>query len=207
MVKSDLALWKLVGAIIASDVAGVSRMLAKSPELAAAYFCEGASRQAAKNYFLDPIGRYVYAGDTALHIAAAAYRTEIVRILIAAGADVRARNRLGAEPLHSAAVGNPNSSGWNPAAQSATIVRIVEAGADPNAMDKSGVTPLHRAVRSRCAEAVRTLLECGAEPGRKSKSGSTPAFLATQNSGRSGSGSPEAKSQLKAILRLLEQHA
>ncbi len=207
MVKSDPALWKLVGAIVAGDAAGVSRMLAESPELATAHFHEGASRQVAKKYFLDPIGRYVYTGDTALHIAAAGYQTEIVRKLIAERADVHARNRLGAEPLHSAAVGNPNSSAWNPAAQSATIVSLVEAGADPNAIDKSGVTALHRAVRTRCAEAVRTLIECGADPARKNKSGSTPAILATQTTGRGGSGSPEAKSQQKEILRLLEQRA
>jgi hypothetical protein len=207
MVKSDLALWKLAGAIVAGDVAGVSRMLAESPALPTAWFREGASRQAAKKYFLDSIGRYVYAGDTALHIAAAAYQTEIVRKLITAGADLRARNRLGDEPLHYAAVGNPNSSAWNPSAQSATIVCLVQAGADPNAIDKSGVSPLHRAVRTRCAEAVRTLVECGADPARKNKSGSTPAILATQTTGRGGSGSPEAKSQQKEILRLLEQHA
>ena len=207
MVKSDLALWKLAGAIVAGDVGGVSRMLAESPDLAITCFREGASRQAAKKYFLDSIGRYVYAGDTALHIAAAAYQTEIVRKLIDARADIHARNRLGAEPLHSAAVGLPGSSAWNPAAQSATIVCMVQAGADPNAVDKSGVTPLHRAVRTRCAEAVRTLIECGADPARKNKSGSTPAILATQTTGRGGSGSPEAKSQQKAILRLLAQHA
>jgi len=207
MVKSDLALSKLVKAILAGDVAAVSGLLAESPQLAKASFQTGASRQAAKEYFLDPIGRYVYAGDTALHIAAAAYQTEIVRKLIAAGGDVRARNRHGAEPLHSAAVGGPGSRSWNPSAQSATIVCLIQAGSDPNVVDKTGVTPLHRAVRTRCAAAVQTLLECGADPGRKNKSGSTPMLLATVNSGRSGSGSPAAKSQQQEILRLFQQRA
>src|SRR6185369_9883482 len=98
---------------------------------------------------------------------------------------------------------NPNSIAWNPSAQAATIVCIVQAGADPNAIDKSGVTALHRAVRTRCAAAVRALLECGADPTRKNKSGSTPMLLATQNTGRGGTGSPEAKSQQQEILRLL----
>ena len=204
MVKSDLALWKLVETILAGDAAGVPRLLAASPPLATACFETGASRQSAKSYFLDQIGRYVYAGDTALHIAAAAYQTEIVRTLIAAGASVRARNRHGAEALHSAAVGAPGSRAWNPSAQAATIVCIIEAGADPNAIDKSGVTPLHRAVRTRCAAAVRTLLECGADPARKNKSGSTPMLLAIHNTGRGGTGSPEAKSQQQEILRLLK---
>lgn len=206
MVRPDQALWKLVDAIVAGDAAGVSELLAASPALATACFRTGATRQAAKTYFLDRIGRCVYAGDTALHIAAAAYQAEIVRQLITAGADIHARNRRGAEPLHSAAVGNPSSSAWNPSAQAATIVCIIQAGADPNVIDKSGVTALHRAVRTRCAAAVRTLLECGADPTRKNKSGSTPMLLAIQNTGRGGSGSPEAKSQQQEIMRLLESH-
>jgi hypothetical protein len=55
----------------------VSHWVAASPGLASAQFQEGATRHAVKPYFLDEIRRYVYAGDTALHIAAAAYRTEI----------------------------------------------------------------------------------------------------------------------------------
>jgi hypothetical protein len=204
MANSDLGLWKLVEAIVGGDAAGVSRLLAESPPLARAFFDTGATRQTAKTFFLHQIGRYVVAGDTALHIAAAAYKTAIVRKLIAAGADVHARNRHGEEPLHAAAVGLPGSQTWNPSAQTATIVCIIEAGADPNAIDKRGVSPLHRAVRTRCAAAVRTLLECGADPARKNKSGSTPLLLAIQNTGRGGSGSPEAKSQQQKILRLLE---
>jgi len=207
MTKSDLALWELVRAIGAGDSGSVSRQLAASPSLASACFHIGATRQAAKKYFLETIGRYVFAGDTALHIAAAAYETGVVRKLLAAGADVRAKNRLGDEPLHAASVGSPGSRRWNPSAQAATIVCIIEAGADPNAADKIGVSPLHRAVRTRCAAAVRTLLEHGADPARKNKRGSTPMLLAIQNTGRGGTGSPEAKSQQQEILRLLEQRA
>jgi hypothetical protein len=204
MANSDLGLWKLVGAIVVGDAAGVSRLLAESPPLARACFHTGATRQTATTYYLHQIGRYVFAGDTALHIAAAAYKTAIVRKLITAGADVHARNRHGEEPLHAAAVGLPGSHTWNPSAQTATIVCIIEAGADPNAIDKRGVSPLHKAVRTRCAAAVRTLLECGADPARQNKSGSTPLLLAIQNTGRGGTGSPEAKSQQQTILRLLE---
>ena len=82
----------------------------------------------------------------------------------------------------------------------------VEAGADPNAVDKSGVTPLHRAVRTRCSAAVRALLDGGADARRKNKGGSTPMRLATLNTGRGGSGSPESKAQQKEILRVLKQH-
>lgn len=201
----DSALMVLVQAIVAGDTADTLRLLTASPALARASFDEGATRQTAKAY-LDEIGRYFYAGDTALHVAAGTYRTDIVRELTSMGADVRARNRLGAEPLHAAAVGMPGSHTWNPHAQEATIACLIEAGADPNAVDKSGVTPLHRAVRTRCATAVRALLAGGAEAQRKNKRGSTPMLLATQNTGRGGSGSPEAKAQQKEIVRLLENH-
>ena len=207
VVKSDVALRELVGAIAAGDSAGVSRLLAASPTLANATFQTGATRQAAKKYFIGQIGRYVLAGDTALHFAAAAYEPEIVRKLIAAGADVHAKNRLGDQPLHAAAAGSPGSPAWNPTAQTAVIAFLIESGADPNAVDKRAVTPLHRAIRTRCAAAVRTLLERGADPTRKNKSGSTAMLLAMQNTGRSGSGSPEAKSQQQEILRLLERSA
>ena len=203
--KPDSALWELALAIAVADASEFSRQLASTPLLAKACFHAGAGRQMAKNYFLDQIERYVYAGDTALHIAAAAYQTDMARILIAAGADVRAKNRLGDEALHAASVGRPGSHHWNPSAQTATIRFLIEAGADPDAADKRGVTPLHRAVRTRCAGAVKTLLDCGADPARRNKSGSTPMLLATQNTGRGGSGSPEAKQQQREILRLLEQ--
>jgi hypothetical protein len=206
MVKSDLALHQLVEAIVAGDAEGVSRLLEATPQLARASFQTGATRQSAEP-FLDQIARYIYAGDTALHIAAAAYQTRIVNDLLAVGADVHARNRRGQEALHAAACGSPGSPIWNPAAQAATITRLVEAGADPNVLDKSGVSPLHKAIRTRCASAVRTLLDLGADPAGANKNGSTPMLLASQNTGRGGTGSEEAKLQQQEILRLLEERA
>jgi hypothetical protein len=74
-------------------------------------------------------------------------------------------------------------------------------------LDNSGVAPLHRAVRTRCAAAVKALLRGGADACLKNKSGSIPLLLASQNTGRGGSGSPEAKAQQEEILRILEAHA
>jgi hypothetical protein len=202
---SDGQLMTLARAIVAGDAETAERLLAASPMLARARFREGATRQSAHAYFLDRIGRYVYAGDTALHIAAAAYRPDTARKLIAAGADVRARNRRGAEPLHAAAVGSPGADAWNPPAQAATIALLIEAGADPNAVDVDGATSLHRAVWTRCAAAVAALLDGGADAGRKNKGGSTPLRLAGLTTGRGGSGSPDAKAQQQEILRLFER--
>src|SRR5947209_5995251 len=95
----DSALQALIRAI-AADPAAASRLLAASPALARARVVDGATRQAAKEHYLDEIAHYVYAGDTALHVAAAGYRDVLARKLIASGADARARNRRGAEPLH-----------------------------------------------------------------------------------------------------------
>ena len=66
--------------------------LAAVPLAATAAF----ARQAAKPNFFEQILHYMYEGDTALHIAAAAYQIRIAEELIARGADVRARNRRGA---------------------------------------------------------------------------------------------------------------
>src|ERR1041384_4967008 len=132
-VEPDLALRNLVAVIVRGDGVGVAQLLKASPALARARFQVGASRQTEQAYFLAQVQRYVWEGDTALHIAAAGYQAEIAGKLIAAGADVGARNRLGDEPLHAASVGSPGSRLWNPSAQVATIVCLIDAGAAPNA--------------------------------------------------------------------------
>jgi ankyrin repeat protein len=196
----------LVRAIVVGDTVAAVQLLAASPALASGSVEDGATRQNATAYYFQEIQHYLYAGDTALHVAGAAYRPDLARRLVDAGADVRAKNRRGAEPLHYAVDGGPGSSTWNPDAQAAIVAYLIEAGADPNATDRSGVTPLHRAVRNRCAAAVQALLSGGSDPRLKNKSGSTPMALATQNTGRGGSGSPESKAQQEQIVRLLEQH-
>jgi hypothetical protein len=205
---SDTELMALVRAIATNKPALALQMLRAQPELARARLLRtGATRQTAKQFFLDEIGHYVCEGDTALHMAAAAHREETVRELIARGADLRARNRLGTEPLHLAAVGHPGSSRWSPPAQAAIIDLLIKAGADPNAINKNGTAPLHRAVRTRSAAAVEALLAGGADPRLKTRNGSTPMLLAEQTTGRSGSGSVEAKAQQKEIVRLLRPYA
>jgi hypothetical protein len=205
MASGNSAFMDLIRAIVADDAARAARLLAAAPALARVCVEEGATRTDAKARFLEEITHYLYAGDTALHIAAAAYQTEIARKLIALGADVAARNRRGAAPLHYAADGVPGSPRWNARAQGATIACLIAAGADPNAPDLGGTTPLHRAVRNRCAAAVAALLDGGADVGRKNKRGSTAMRLATQNTGRGGTGAAEAKAQQAEIVRLLAQ--
>ena len=202
----DSQLLTLLRAIAAGDDARVTRLLAANAGLATEPVRTGASRTAPAQFFLEQIGHHIYAGDTALHVAAAAYRANIARDLVARGAVVRARNRRGAEPLHYACDGSPGSKRWDPEAQTATIECLIAAGANPNATDRSGVTPLHRAVRTRSAAAVRSLLDAGAHVRQRNGSGSTPLHLAVQTTGRSNSGSAEARQQQAEIVRLLMAH-
>ena len=83
------------------------------------------------------------------------------------------------------------------------ITYLIEAGADPDAVAAGGVTALHRAVRNRCAAAVRALLDAGADPLRQNDNGSTAITLAQWTTGRGGTGSPEAKAQQADIIGML----
>jgi hypothetical protein len=203
-VGDDLPLMTLARVIAQRDRARVSGLLAAAPDLALARLAVGATRQAAEEYYLDEIDHYVYRGDTALHIAAAAYEAGIVRELVNAGARAAAANRRGAVPLHYAVDGMPGSARWNPVAQHETVLCLVELGADPNAVDKNGTTPLLRAVRNRCAAAVRALLAMGADPQATNRSRSTAMQLASWTTGRGGSGSAGARAQQAEILGLLQ---
>jgi hypothetical protein len=113
MAQVESTFLDFVRLVIHGDIAEVSRRLAANPELARMASDGGATRQDAASYFFDDIKHYLYAGDTALHMAAAAFRQPVAELLIAHGADCRARNRRGAEPLHYAADANRRRSRRN----------------------------------------------------------------------------------------------
>jgi hypothetical protein len=184
------------------DADQIGWSLSADPSLATTAADKGATREDSTPYFFTNIAHFIYAGDTALHVAAAAFRRDVAEILVGHGADCRARNRMGAQPLHYAADANR----WDPRAQAETIEFLIAVGADPNALDDRGVSPLHRAVRTRSLEAVRALIDGGADPNAANNSGSTPLHLAVHTTGRSGSGSLRAKEQQAAIYRFLIDH-
>ena len=190
---------EFVRVVVNGDIDQVSRRLAGSPALATTSSEVGATRQESSTFFFADIAHYLYAGDTALHMAAAAFRRRVAELLVAHGADCRARNRRGAEPLHYAADANR----WDPTAQAEMIKYLMSIGADPNALDSAGVAPLHRAVRTRSLPAVRALVDGGANARAPNKAGSTPLHLAVQTTGRGGSGSQHARQQQTGIIRLL----
>ena len=84
-----------------------------------------------------PIFHWIYVGDTPLHLAAAGYRVEIVKLLLAAGADPNAAgNHRHSSPLHYAADGYINGPAWDAQEQVKTIRCLLDAGADINIQDR-----------------------------------------------------------------------
>ena len=188
-----------VRAVIDGEVAVASRLLTTNPEFATRCFAAGATRRDSAEFFYEDIAHYCYQGDTALHMAAAAFQRSTARLLVRKGSALDARNRRDAEPLHYAADANH----WNPRAQSETITYLLSVGANADAKDANGATPLHRAVRTRCAMAVRALLAGGANLHLRNKNGSTPFDLAVRDTGRGGSGSPRSREQQTEIVAML----
>lgn len=185
----------LFAAILDDDRAKVKALLDGDPSLARCGVAEDKCYEAG-------MAHWIYSGDSVLHVAAAGYRVEIARMLLAAGADAgSARNRRCSQPLHYAADGYLDSPSWDAGRQVSMIRLLIEAGAKLDAQDKNGATPLHRAVRTRCAAAVKCLLEAGADPTIRNKPGSTAFHLAVQNTGRGGSGSEKALAAQRDILQ------
>ena len=81
--------------VVAGDTDRVSRRLRAAPALATTAAPVGATRQQAAEFFFTTIAHYLYVGDTALHMAAAAFSRPIAELLMTHGADCRARNRRG----------------------------------------------------------------------------------------------------------------
>jgi hypothetical protein len=196
----DPAFEQLLRAIVHDDRTGARALLKAEPRLATA--ATGEARLYEGN-----ISHWLYRNDTALHLAAAGHRPQIVQILLAAGADVNAAaNHRCGRPLHYTADGYLKNPAFDPVRQVKTIRLLLDAGADLHAADKNGATALHRAVRTRCAAAVECLLKAGADPNLRNRPGSTPFHLALENTGRGGSGDENAKAAQRRIVELLLEH-
>lgn len=88
-------------------------------------------------------------GTRALHWAIRAGEAEIVDVLLKAGADATAKDRLDVTPLFLASM---NGDG-------AIMRKLLTAGANANQVEKTGETILMVAIRTGSADAVRALLE------------------------------------------------
>jgi hypothetical protein len=184
----------LLRAILDDNRATVEGLLMADPSLVAGRVSEA-------RYYDQKIFHWLYVGDTPLHLAAAGYRVEIVQLLLTSGSDPNASmNHRRSGPLHYAADGYISGPAYNPERQVETIERLLAAGAHVNAQDKNGAAALHRAVRTRCAAAVRLLLKVGGDPTLRNKPGSTAFHLAVQNTGRGGSGTDKARAAQREII-------
>jgi len=146
---------------------------------------------------LDPIG-----GTTALTIAAALSRTEVVQLLIHQGADINRRDRRGRVPLHfthrssdetveilvmNGADVNLKIHNWTPLLLAAKYWRswisglLIHNGADVTAADYHGRTALHWLSSSGNENLVRLLVENGADVNARDRWGRTPLCWAVHD--------------------------
>ena len=191
------SLLRFIEAVAAGDTDRARRLVTPDPEFVHAGLARVDER------LIAGINVQVYAGDTALHAAAFTYDVTLAKLVVKHGADIHARNRRGATPLHAATIGGPGSLTWKPPRQRQMIEFLVGAGAEVDARASGEVTPLHRAVRNRCSSAVAALLAAGADSQARNGRGSTPLDLARHTSGRSGAGSAAARTEQQKIIELL----
>jgi uncharacterized protein len=111
-------------------------------------------------------------GFTALHFAAFFSQPDAAALLIARGADVRARarNAMAVEPLHSAAAAD----------ETRIAEMLLYAGADPDSAQEGGFVALHAAAQNGNEELTGLLLDAGADMSRATDDGRTAAQIARE---------------------------
>jgi len=105
-----------------------------------------------------------------LHRAARFGHAEVIKVLVAKGADVAMTNKFGMTALHHGAV-----HGGADVLQS-----LLDGGADPNQPDDAGRLPLHWTATKGHVEGAKVLLAGGAKPTGGDKEGFTPLHRCCQ---------------------------
>ena len=134
------------------------RINVNARDISSSFYSCGGGRQYGDRYY------------TPLHWAAHYGRAAIAATLIAAGAEVNAKENVDRTPLHEAARN----------VHAAVVATLIAAGAEVNAKDHIGWTPLHLAARNGHAAVVATLIAAGAEVNATNNLGGTPLDIARQ---------------------------
>ncbi|KAI8494129.1 hypothetical protein Bbelb_284760 [Branchiostoma belcheri] len=127
--------------------------------------------------------------DSPLHEAARNGHHETVSVLLAAGADVNARDDTQYSPLHQAARNGRNE----------TVSVLLTAGAFVNARDELEETPLHEAARQGHPKCAEILLQHGADTGLRNKDGRTVEDIAADED--TGDAEPDNEDEEERITR------
>jgi ankyrin repeat protein len=117
-----------------------------------------------------PLDQHSTDGWTALHMAAYFGRKDAVKLLLEAGAPIRARssNAMNNHPIHAAAAGKHPE----------IVSLLIAAGADVNATQAGGFTPLHAAAQNGDVDMAKELLANGANSNVRADNGQLPLDLA-----------------------------
>jgi ankyrin repeat protein len=125
-------------------------------------------RELDRNYSLTKTSLTSIQLNGMLFASAAKDCVALARHLIAAGASLRARDRVGAMPLTHAARGG----------HAALVERFITEGAAIDARDLNGTTALHAAAEAERPTTVAALLARGADPNLTGRSGVSPLAAA-----------------------------
>lgn len=147
-----------------NDVPVAVRMI-QGIEVGCAGTVDDCLREGASPNTLLPLALHWPAHASVLHRAAHHGHDLIVRLLLAAGADIQARDVVGNTPLHVATQAGHNR-----------VVKILlDSGASLEAVSQSGMSPLHRAASKGKELTCNLLIRRGANPRAEDSSGRTPA--------------------------------
>ena len=181
------------------------------PKLVKALLARGANPNIQITKDFPPYSRSPYAlqtsavGATPFLLAAAAADVEIMRALLAAGADPQLKAKDGANPLMVAAgVGRVNErSGKEEEARAVEAIKLaLELGNDINAENARGRTAMHGAAGIGADSVIQFLAEKGANLDAKDRQGNTPLTVAAGKVPRGDGANRIYEDTVKLLLKL-----